>query len=206
MLKPLGIAKSFSVHAELMPEVKEELIDERLEANMEVVRKLFEVVANARQKAGIKLRWVVKKVVVESEDEKIMRAVNELNEVCKRVFNAKEVVACKSFKPSQSFVGLEFEKGRVLIDTSESKEILTERLLRDFVRNVQELRKKHGFNVKERIELTVDSELNELIKELASEIAKEVNASKVEVGRLEGEFKGEFKFKEKVIRVAFRRI
>ncbi|KYC47177.1 MAG: Isoleucine--tRNA ligase [Candidatus Methanofastidiosum methylothiophilum] len=67
-------------------------IDSELELNMSILRNIIEGTLHARQKAGIKLRWPISKVIVETQDENVKRAVLALSEIMKKQINVKEIV------------------------------------------------------------------------------------------------------------------
>jgi len=80
-----------SVFLEEFPLPDNKLIDKTLEEDMEVIRELYEVVGNARQKARLKLRWPLKKLVIETEDKGVQNAVTHLKSLISTQCNIKEV-------------------------------------------------------------------------------------------------------------------
>jgi isoleucyl-tRNA synthetase len=74
------------------PVVDESLLDERLNQNMDIARKIVESTSNARQKAKRKLRWPVKKIVISPNSEDVATAVKDLQGVIKEQTNAKSIV------------------------------------------------------------------------------------------------------------------
>ncbi|MCD6403222.1 MAG: class I tRNA ligase family protein, partial [Candidatus Aenigmarchaeota archaeon] len=191
-----------SVHMHTLPEWNDEEIDEKLESMMEIAREITEACLAARQKAKVKLRWPVKRIIIESDDKDVVGAVKELEDVIKRATNAFEVIVGKGEETYQSE---EFSRGRLYVSLEEDEQLYAERLFREITRYIQELRKKNGFNVREEINLTIssDEKTNAILRNLSERIKKSVNASKVVVGKLEGEFRGKLKFKEKIIEIAF---
>jgi isoleucyl-tRNA synthetase len=81
-----------SVHMCDWPAVNESLLDERLNADMDIARKIVEASSNARQKAKRKLRWPVSKIVVAAETGDVVTAVKDLTGVIKEQTNAREIV------------------------------------------------------------------------------------------------------------------
>ncbi len=100
-----------SIFLESYPEPNESLIDEELERAMSVAREIFEAVSNARQKAKRKLRWPLRRLVIESRDEEVRRAVEMLEGIIKAQCNVKEVEVVEEFekevrvKPNYKAVG-----------------------------------------------------------------------------------------------------
>jgi len=86
-----------SVFMESYPSFEERWIDGELEASMELVRKISEASYNARQRAGIKLRWPLRKLVVEG-DEEVEKAIKDLKEIILNQCNVKEVKYTKEFE------------------------------------------------------------------------------------------------------------
>ncbi|HTX43359.1 MAG TPA: class I tRNA ligase family protein, partial [Methanocella sp.] len=89
-----------TVHMCDWPAVNEGLLDERLNRDMDVARRVVEAASNARQKAKRKLRWPVKKVTVVPDTEETATAVRDLENVIKEQTNAKEVVLLKVGEPN----------------------------------------------------------------------------------------------------------
>ncbi|MFH7882424.1 MAG: DUF5915 domain-containing protein, partial [Candidatus Aenigmatarchaeota archaeon] len=67
--------------------------------------------------------------------------------------------------------------------------------------------KDYGFDVKEKISLTLNSDekINEILRKFSNYLEDEVGAE-VEVGKIEGEIKGSLEFEDKKIEIAFRKI
>jgi len=103
-----------SVHLEDWPKKDENWVDRDLEKEMEVVRRIVESGSAARQKARIKLRYPVKQVIVETEDEITKKAVERLNRLLRDQLNAKEVKVAKvergiKVKPNFAKLGPHFK-------------------------------------------------------------------------------------------------
>jgi len=81
-----------SIHLSNWDKHDQTLIDSELEANMSVIRTIIEGTLHARQKAGIKLRWPMSKVIVETQDKNVIRAVTALSDIIKKQINVKEIV------------------------------------------------------------------------------------------------------------------
>lgn len=81
-----------SVHLLEFPEIDSSLIDEGLEKEMDILRKIYETAAAARMKQGIKLRQPVKRLIVYTDREEIVEAVSRNIELVKAITNSKEVL------------------------------------------------------------------------------------------------------------------
>jgi isoleucyl-tRNA synthetase len=98
-----------SIFLEAFPEPNDDLVDESLEKMMDSVRDIVEAVSNARQKAKRKLRWPLRKLVVESDNEGVINAVKELREILLAQTNIKEVEVVTEF-PKELFAKPNFKK------------------------------------------------------------------------------------------------
>jgi len=103
-----------TVHALDFPEADEALRDETLEERMEVLREAEEAAANARQQAERKLRWPVRRVVVEADDE-TRDALDALEDLFLDRVNAKELELLDEYdeltevaEPQMGEIGPEF--------------------------------------------------------------------------------------------------
>jgi isoleucyl-tRNA synthetase len=165
-----------SVHLIDWPEVKSrEVLDEELLAKMELVRKICELGHAARKKAKIKVRQPLYLIKVQSrqplylikvQSRQPLYLIKELVQLIKEELNVKEVV----FKEGKGEL-------RVELDTKITPELKKEGEARELVRQVQELRKKAGCQLDEKVTIFSPGwpkELEEYIraKTLAKKIVK----------------------------------
>jgi isoleucyl-tRNA synthetase len=137
-----------SVHLADWPVADEKEIDKNIEEQMEVVRKVVEAGLSARNVAQLKVRQPLAKLSVTSPVEKMPE---DLVRIIAEEVNVKEV---------------EFKKGKevsVKLDTKITPELKAEGIARDFVRFIQDGRKKAGFNVEDRINISISTS-DELIR------------------------------------------
>jgi isoleucyl-tRNA synthetase len=92
-----------TVHASEWPEVDEDLHDPDLEADMAVLRDVEEAAANARQRGGRKLRWPVSRIVVETEDDEVASAVDNLSGLLSERVNARAIEVVDEFGELEAF-------------------------------------------------------------------------------------------------------
>jgi len=196
-----------SVHICDWPVAEKNLINKRLEDEMDVVKKIVESCQVVRQKANIKLKWPVRNVYLISDKKEVKNAVANLKEIILRMCNCKNVSVVKSL-PLGEFIDGEFDLGKIAIESKLDAELLEEAMMRELAREIQSMRKKNGFNVKESILLSIDSdaETSKILKKYENTLRKEVGAKKISVGKLAGSFKGKLQFEEKEIEIAFDRI
>ena len=89
-----------SVHMCDWPTVDESLLDEQLNKDMDIARKIVESSSNARQKAKRKLRWPVRKIVIAPDTADVVTAVKDLKGVIKEQTNAKDVITLEPGQPN----------------------------------------------------------------------------------------------------------
>ena len=109
-----------SVHMARIPEPDESLIDDGLEKDMEVARRVVEAVLSARMKAGLKLRRPVKRLLYAPREAWQGEAVKRLSSLVSELANAKsvDIVGTEIFeqakiyrvKPNYSTLGPEFKR------------------------------------------------------------------------------------------------
>jgi len=90
--KLTGEAGHPTVHMCDWPEPTETLREPGLEDAIETIRAIEEAGSHARQRAGRKLRWPVRRVVVDAEDAAVIRALGEHDDLLAERLNAREVV------------------------------------------------------------------------------------------------------------------
>lgn len=120
-----------SVHLEDWPTAH--TVDEELLANMEHTREVVSSLLLLRQKAGMKVRQPLASVTLDSD------LGTDLMDIIKDELNVKEV-----------HVGAELS-----IDTTLTQELFEEGVVRDFIRGIQDARKKENLVPSQMITLTV---------------------------------------------------
>jgi len=193
-----------SVHMHEFPKPNKRLINKRLEKNMEVIKQIAEASNFARQKVNLKLRWPVKELIVVTKDKDVKKAVKSLKKVISGICNAKSV-RLKTKPPKGKFTESEFGENKVLLDLTEDKTIMKERIYRELTRKIQALRKEYKFVVKDRIRLTLKSDVDteKSLKKFKKDLKRDVGAKIVEVGKLKGKYDGELVFKDKKVGIKF---
>jgi len=135
-------ASKNSIHLESFPEADKDLVDEKLEEEMDSVRTYITEGLRLRSISQLKVRQPLAKVTLPS-------CPDYLVDVVKEELNVKSVE-----------VGSE----DVELDTELTPELKREGLMREVVRNVQSARKEAGLNVDDRIHLSLKTEGEELKK------------------------------------------
>jgi isoleucyl-tRNA synthetase len=90
-----------SIHLCDWPKFDEKAIDEKLEQQMLIADAVVQATLAAREKVKTSLRWPVKAVQVVSQDDAVLNALEELEDVIKYQTNCKEVHGHKEFAEVQ---------------------------------------------------------------------------------------------------------
>lgn len=152
-----------SVHTSSWPEVKNELIDQNLEKDMELVRILCQLAHAERQKAAIKIRQPLSLLKLNCPKD----LSPELLKIISEEVNVKEVIIDKVT-----------DNTVVFLDINITPELAAEGEYRDFIRNIQVLRKEQGFEIKDRIKITAPN----WPKSFETQILEKTLADSIEVG------------------------
>ncbi|MBU0527485.1 isoleucine--tRNA ligase [Candidatus Micrarchaeota archaeon] len=150
------------------------------------VENLKEVVSTAmlaRQEAGIKVRWPIRTLYVETKSHEVIDAVNAFEKTILSLTNVKELKTLEE-KPSGELSSSEFEKGTIHIDKKIDEQLYEEGMVNEVKRRVQILRKDAGLVESDKIKFTLETEaeIEAIVKKNEKKIASEVNASSVVYG------------------------
>ena len=166
------------------PTADEDVIDTRLERDMEIAKEFAEKVAYARQSAGIKLRWPVKAICVDVNNDEVRNALEEFREVLMSQTNTKQLLIGQNIVKPERYVEGEITGGRFYIDIERTDELVAEALARELIRRVQEMRKRAELEVEQEIEVIVgvpDKRKIEILNKKKEYIGNEVRAKKIEI-------------------------
>lgn len=128
-----------SVHLEDWPAVKKELVDKQVLDDMDLVRKIVEFGLAKRAETGIKVRQPLGKLKVKSLEVKKLEV--EFINLIKDEINVKEVIFDKD----------EAGKLKVELDTEITEELRQEGMLRELVRTINQMRKKMGLTISDKV-------------------------------------------------------
>lgn len=147
---------------------------------MEEVRSIVSEALKLRARAGIKVRQPLLKLKIRNERLK----GSEWQDLIREEVNVKEVTIDKTLKEE------------VWLDTTITPELKEEGLVREFVRNVQEMRKSLGLKPKDvvRCQISGARNLEEIFEKWKQTILRETNSSELKIGGKKV-FKAERKFK-----------
>jgi len=181
-----------SVHLEDWPKANRKLINNNLEKKMKRVREIVALALGERVKAGIKVRQPLQKLKIKSEKIKINK---ELINLIKDEVNVKEVV-------------FDFQiKGEVELDTQITPELKEEGIIREIIRNIQEIRKEKRLKPTDKILVyfSGENELNDFLIKNKKIITKE---AKIKDLILDENFSAEktIKVEDKNLKIGIKKI
>lgn len=173
-----------SVHLEEWPEVSDQYkvsSSQTLLEEMEEVRKVVSVGLELRLKQGIKVRQPLNSVVVPEK-------LKPYTSLIKDELNVKKVLFGKEID----------------LNTKITSELKNEGIVRELIRNIQDLRKKAGLVPQQKIGLVVETDGGgeKLIKQFEAEIKKGTNATAIEFSKNDGE---EIKINELVFKIEIKK-
>lgn len=80
-----------TIHLLEWPRIDNEFIDKKLEDDMEAIKEIYEASAAARMKAGIKLRQPIRRVIIYSDDKRILDVANKYRDLIISLTNSREI-------------------------------------------------------------------------------------------------------------------
>ncbi len=154
-----------SVHLEDWPKVNKKLIDNRLEKKMEVARKVVAAALAERAKARIKIRQPLNELRITNTD---LRKEKELLELIEEEINVKKITFGKTLK----------------LDTKVTSGLREEGIIREVIRQIQEMRKKAELKPYHRILVrgSGTKELDQILTRNKELILKEIKAEDFHLG------------------------
>jgi len=158
-------------------------INPQTESQMALVREMVSSAMVARQEAGVKLRWPVRNLYVQTASHEVSDAAKAFSPVLLELVNAKELKLISEDAP-QDAAGAPFSLGTVLVDRTLDEELYEEGMMNEVKRRVQIMRKEAELVEKDTIVLHIDTEkeLEAILKKHQAALSAEVNASKVDYG------------------------
>ncbi len=197
----LNTSGTESVHLEEYPILNEELLDEKLNIDMEIVRNICSIGLNIRDENRLKVRQTLSKAYVPISDLEIL-------DIIKGELNVKEVVFSKDEVQGENIVSSKTGEVFVSINTLITQQLKEEGLLNEILRGLQVARKESGCKVGEYISLQYQSDKKEIlsiIDKFKKEIKKAIYIKELEdVKNIDEGFEvkiGEEKLTVKILRL-----
>ncbi len=153
-----------SVHLNDYPSEKMDIVDQQLVTDMDHIVKLNTLALSAREKARIKIRQPLAALVIAPNTEAEARAVKRFSHLLKSQLNVKTVelrdlkIPCPLEMEPENLSLVKNNDGWLAFDTVLTEELLLEGLMRDFLRQMQVLRKKSGLEIEDRIRMTYNTD------------------------------------------------
>ncbi len=138
-----------SIHLQDWPEVAAWMKNETILKEMNPVRDIVEAVLAARAEAGIKIRQMCETVLVKLPST--LPSLDEYEALLKDELNVQEIKAVGSIEEQPGYLLKEGKDLSIALKTELSDELLKEGLSRDLVRQVNNLRKKAGLSLEDRV-------------------------------------------------------
>jgi isoleucyl-tRNA synthetase len=159
--------KKKSVHLENWPAInqKSKIKNQKLLKEMEMIREIVSRALELRAKAGIKVRQPIASLKIKNQKSKIKNNEELLNLIRGEV-NVKEIIFDQNIKDE------------IELDTTITEELKEEGILRELIRQMQDIRKKEGLKPGQMVDFYIATDLNgkNFLVKYAKEIKKSVNA------------------------------
>lgn len=148
-----------SIHLTSWPEVNSRFINKNLEEEMEEIRRLAELALKERSGAKIKVRQPLGKLKIKNEK---LKNKTELLEILKDEVNVKKI---------EIDVSLDKE---IWIDKEITEELKNEGLVREIIRQIQDMRKEADFKPSQKMALQIEAgRFNKIIESFSGLIQEE---------------------------------
>ncbi len=163
-----------SIHLTDWPEKNKKLIDKELIEEMIEIRRLASIALAKRAELGIRIRQPLASLKIKNRISKIKNN-EELLKILADEINVREIIFDSEIKEE------------IELDTEITPELREQGILRDFIRLVQGLRQKAGYQPKDKIYLFIETadNLGKILNRHLDEFKKEVGAKNIEFQRTE---------------------
>jgi len=137
-------------------------------------------------KLGPKFKGEAEKVadIIEGLDVEEVEELKEEGSLTKQGFEIEEEDVNFTRETSESISGKEFEGGKVFLDSERTEEVEEEIKVSELLRDVQLARKEEGLHVKDKIDLYLDSNDNQLLEKHVDKIKDRLEVSGIMIGEL----------------------
>ncbi len=156
-------------------------IDALAEKRMETVKEVLSIAMVARQKAGIKVRWPIRTLYLETKSHEAADAVNAYKDTLLALINAKELKTVEA-PPAGEIASEAFSNGTVHIEKKIDEALYEEGMVNEVKRRLQIMRKEAQLVEHDRIRISIscENELEGILKKHEARLKGAVNASAVE--------------------------
>lgn len=190
-----NLADEESVHLADYPKADESLINEKLNENMSDLREIVSLGLQERAKNKIKVRQPLAKVIL---GQKFKDVFDELIEKREWSIILEEELNVKG-------VSLGAEVEFVNVDTNITEELRLEGQAREIIRHIQEMRKRAGFEVENRIKVAYFG-ADQVFEKFGNLISKEILANKLDSEKMEDpDLESELKIDGEELKISIKR-
>ncbi len=178
--RPVGSRKlSFGVHLENWPKANRKLIDENLNKKMDETRQIVTLGLKARMRSGIKVRQPLSElqIVKPAKGKELLGLISE-------ELNIKEVTLVSKLPKGKSWI-IESANGfKIALNTEIPVKLKEEGLMREVIRNIQEMRRMAHLKPKDRILIQYfgSPNLNQIFAKNKNFIVRETKAKNFLLG------------------------
>lgn len=169
-----------SVHLQDWPQIEKDLLDKDLEKKMEMARQICSLARSARKEVGLKTRQPLEELRVHNP---LGDLGEELSQLIAAEVNVKHVSFIERVEPRKGWV-LKRENDVIISLKKEiTPELKKEGMIREVVRQIQQMRKEAGYKPNHRIFIGIkgNEELNDLLLKNKQSITKETIAEDLDV-------------------------
>lgn len=139
-----------SVHLQNWPDSPEQFKDENILKQMDAVRQLVELALAARAESGLRIRQVTERLLV-TLPAGLKQLSKDLEHVLAEEVNVKDVQVVTEIKEQPGYQIKQGSEASVALKTELSPELRQEGLMRELIRQINQLRKEAGLTIKDRI-------------------------------------------------------
>ena len=174
--KNLG-GKKQSVHLEEWPKSKKDFIDKELEEKMKVAREIAAFGLKLRSKIKIKVR----QPLLLAEIKLKTKIKKDLLKIIEEELNIKEIRITKTLKKKPRFIYEKEGEIEMQIDTTITKELKEEGIVRELIRVLQELRKKAKLTPQKKVDVYIKTNryIEEVLKKNTRKILEQTRTKKI---------------------------
>ncbi|MBI4016195.1 MAG: isoleucine--tRNA ligase, partial [Candidatus Aenigmarchaeota archaeon] len=137
-----------SVHFAHWPKAEKTLPE--LEQRMTAAREIITAALSLREKIKVGVRWPLKQLVIESGEEASRKAASVLKNIIKEQLNVKKIIVTDKHAHVETETAGDWQNGKIFFDTASTPALELEGIVRELMRNVQELRKKSGLQKQDK--------------------------------------------------------
>ena len=157
---------------------EESVINALYEKHMETVKEVVSIALTARQTAGIKVRWPIRTLFIETKSHEAKDAVDAFMPMILSLVNVKEIRTTEE-KPAGDMASAAFSKGTIHMDKKLDEALYEEGLLNEVKRRIQIMRKEAQLVESDKIALSIstEKEFETILGKQKAWLCESVNAS-----------------------------